>query len=83
MQKTAKALKWRIQREYWRKRHADALLPRRAKRVLLSLSPCAVRDHSGIHLNVVKRGGDCICLACGKQTFIARPTPNKSMRPRR
>jgi len=82
LQKAAKTLKWRVRQEYWRKRHADALLPRRAKRILLSLSPCAVRG-SPIHLNVVKRGEDFICLACGRQTFTARPKPNKSMRPRR
>lgn len=76
------SLKRRLQRDYWKKRHVDAPVPRRAKRLLLSLSKCVVNG-SPIHLNVEKRGMNFVCLDCGKTTFNARPRPkNKSMRPR-
>ena len=76
-------LKHRLQREYWKKRHIDAPIPKRAKRVLMSLSKCRVSG-SPIHTNVEKQGMSFVCLDCGKVTLSARPRPkNKSMRPRR
>lgn len=76
------SLKRRLQRDYWKKRHVDAPLPRRAKRVLLSLSKCLI-DGGPLHTNVEKRGMSFVCLDCGKVTLSARPKPKKSMRPRR
>lgn len=78
-----KSLKQRLQRDYWKKRHIDAPLPKRAKRVLLSLSKCLING-GPIHTNVEKVGMVFKCLDCGKVTMSARPQPkNKSMRPRR
>jgi len=75
-------LKQRLQREYWKKKHTDAPLPDRAKRVLLSLAKCTI-DGSPIHGRVVKQKKFYICLDCGKKTWPIRPRPSKSMRPRR
>jgi hypothetical protein len=75
-------LKHRLQREYWKKKHIDAPLPARAKRVLMSLSRCLI-EKGPLHLNVEKRGMSYVCLDCGKVTLSARPKPKKSMRPRR
>jgi len=75
-------LKHRLQREYWKKKHIDAPLPARAKRVLMSLSRCLV-EGGPLHLNTEKRGMSFVCLDCGKVILSTRPKPKKSMRPRR
>jgi len=75
-------LKHRLQREYWKKKHIDAPLPARAKRVLMSLSRCGI-DGSPLHVRVVKQKKFYICLDCGRKTWPIRPQANKSFRPRR